>query len=357
MFSLECPVCRHSFSRLRSFTRTAWSRWSCPTCQSVLGISMKRRLIATIPWIGMLLFYFLYMDLMSWGLWIALPIVCGTGLAIYMTFERLVVHERCGFRCRECGYDLQGQQSPQCPECGTVLSEEDTRRMRLLGEAAASPPVAAGRFGRWAAVFVIVLLSLFVAGQIVFLCVQRPGAPDPRFEIRRVLDGILQYAQANAGQPPAHALQIGVNELLFVACDSDTTMEDVPVPGGNLGELSVLDPLEKIPTSRDAAAALPPRTIAHRMGDYVFTYHGLDLQSPDPDLWLVIRSYDPDCNAPATSTDTLIVGQADGRVVIIKGADFPNALARQNALRASLGLAPLPDPATVTHDAPAVAPP
>jgi hypothetical protein len=97
--------------------------------------------------------------------------------------------------------------------------------------------------------------------------------------------------------------------------------------------------------------------VGHRLGDFVFTHHGIDLDSPDPDLWLVIMSADPAVNTPPAPEDELAVGRADGTVQVITAASFDAGLGRQNDLRAKYGLRPLPPPASVTHAKPALAQP
>jgi hypothetical protein len=100
--------------------------------------------------------------------------------------------------------------------------------------------------------------------------------------------------------------------------------------------------------------------IAHRLGDFVFTHHGAVLNQCDLKLWIVIGAPDPDsdqwsnlANNPAT---IITVGHADGTVRQFSYMQMPAELASQNQLRAREKLPPLPDPFTVTHGKPAVAP-
>jgi hypothetical protein len=104
--------------------------------------------------------------------------------------------------------------------------------------------------------------------------------------------------------------------------------------------------------------ALPAGVVAHRLGDYVFTYHGIDPKTDDAGLWLVIASPDPGANGMLLQGEVFAYQAqlADGSVLTINAVDWPGALAGQNALRAQAGLAPIPDPQTVTHSAPAVGP-
>jgi hypothetical protein len=169
----------------------------------------------------------------------------------------------------------------------------------------------------------------------------------------------LTFARGNAGQGTTHAAHLVALHRLsgsaLVAWDSTTFEEDVAVGSVRLDELEELS-LAQANVAADAAArALPPRTIAHRLGDFVFTYHGLDLTQADPELWVVIRQCDPEAN-PGTTMPFVFVGRADGTVLRFTADQFRARRAEQNELRASHDLAPLPDPATVTHTRPAVAP-
>ena len=101
-----------------------------------------------------------------------------------------------------------------------------------------------------------------------------------------------------------------------------------------------------------AAGTVPEGTIAHRLGDFVFTYHGIDLDNADPALWIVILSPDPAQTRFGNTSPFVTVGLADGTTRQFSG-DFRSRLAVQNELRAQCNLPPLPDPATVTHERPA----
>ncbi len=194
-----------------------------------------------------------------------------------------------------------------------------------------------------------------------------------------VLTGLLAYAGEQNKLGPDHAIQLVsggfVTGFDLVATVSDTLEEDIPVANTSLAKFTGL-PSEDVSQAVQAAIdALPAGTIAHRLGDFVFTYHGIDLANADPGLWLVIMSPDPDVNASAPTGQTSVqlqgqgvnlgsttafgnvpvVGLADGTSLAVPFGGFPQTLRMQNRLRAKYNLPPLPDPATVTHAKPAVA--
>ncbi len=137
--------------------------------------------------------------------------------------------------------------------------------------------------------------------------------------------------------------------------DTTTTVDLVPVAGTTLDRIEFLPSKDRASVNEAAVAALPPNAVAHRLGDFVFTYHGIDMRSADPDLWTVIYWPDPFCNG-FIEPQTVVVGLPGGGSRPILG-DFAAELAAQNQLRALAGLPPLPDPATVSHGRPAKAGP
>ena len=101
-----------------------------------------------------------------------------------------------------------------------------------------------------------------------------------------------------------------------------------------------------------AVAALPEGTVAHRLGDYVFTYEGMDLNNAVPRLWVVVEIHDPSANAGEPPQTTLRCGQADGTIVNIPTGSFPSYLNTQNMLRRQNRLPPLPDLMTISYAPP-----
>lgn len=217
----------------------------------------------------------------------------------------------------------------------------------------------------------VVALVLLVAGYMVIIAVALTGmsatamtvAPQLRTQsAQTVLEGLVAYAAVNGDRGPDHALELvldtGLSEDQFIDPYTATATPDVPVvPGIDLLDLSLMSPDERPAVIDRAAAALPADVVAHRVGDFVFTYHGAVLDGGQPALWLVVMTPDPDTNQLPGLETPIVAGRADGTLLQILPDRFPLWLQWQNQLRAGQGLPSLPDPRTVTHRAPAVAAP
>ncbi len=146
---------------------------------------------------------------------------------------------------------------------------------------------------------------------------------------------------------------------MFLSSDTVLTPADVPI-----GPLTLADfaggPRSLTPAQaaavKEASDALPVNTIAHRMGDYVFTYHGVDIMTMSERMWVVIAWPVRAPEAPLDADYTIVVAQANSETREITVGNFAAALELQNDLRARYNLAPLPMPDTVTQEQPAVAP-
>ena len=176
---------------------------------------------------------------------------------------------------------------------------------------------------------------------------------------QKVLTGLVTYAAANGGRGPAHALELlmepGLSEQDFIDPSTLTFPVNVPVAGMDLADLALMAADERPAVIEQAAAALPDRVVAHRVGDFVFTYHGAVLDGRAPGLWLVVMTPDPDTAGFAGSAMPVVVGRADDTTRLIPWARFTARFNQQNHLRAAQGLPPLPYPPTLTHESPAVA--
>ena len=177
----ECPVCRRPL-RWTYVLRHAWSQWRCRYCGSLLGIDRKRRFLAVIPFTVLFLASALFASRAGMSDYSAAIIALGLWLPFFLLTDRAVVVERCGFRCKTCGYDLQGQVSPRCPECGRDFDAEE----RAFLETGVLPESKPGRRrGFWIGVVVIglILVSTLVTGYLYYRQVStaasRPVATRP----------------------------------------------------------------------------------------------------------------------------------------------------------------------------------
>ncbi|MCH8913015.1 MAG: YIP1 family protein [Planctomycetes bacterium] len=181
---------------------------------------------------------------------------------------------------------------------------------------------------------------------------------------------VMDYAQINDGSGPPHVILLlqsdaGPNAPAvrtwntsaddFVEYSTDTYTEDIPVDNATLDEFENLTATERRVAVANVLDAMPKNLVAYRFGDYVFTYPGADLSAPDNLLWVVVMLPDPDVNRPLAPWQSIEVGLADKSVTIFQVANLAMQTESQNVYRASIGLPPLPDLTTVTHDAPAVA--
>ena len=127
---------------------------------------------------------------------------------------------------------------------------------------------------------------------------------------------------------------------------------EIPVADTTLDRFAASTGQEQTRLVNTAIDRLPKTLVAHRLGDFVFTYHGMYFRRADPNLWIVIASPDPQASPDHAATE-ITAGLLDGTTVTFSANYLPPKLAEQNILRALNNLAPLPDPATVTHDQPA----
>jgi hypothetical protein len=174
-----------------------------------------------------------------------------------------------------------------------------------------------------------------------------------------VVDALVAHGAENNGRGPAHALQLvadgRLNEWQFIAMGTGGDPTDIPVAGMNLFDVVLLPPRQQQAVIQQAAAALPADVVAHRVGDFVFTYHGAVLDERASRLWVVVMCPDPDNSRVPIAMTPVTVGMSDGSLSHITPARLAPALNQQNQLRRDIGLPPLPDPRSVTHDAPPTA--
>jgi hypothetical protein len=229
----------------------------------------------------------------------------------------------------------------------------------------------AQRVQGWRAALAVLTLPVVAISALVMLyavltfwaiTASGPFGPNPttalRTEANTVLTAVSRYAEDHEAHGPDHAIELVSGDYLrttdFISSRSSSYPSTVPVAATNLAQFDSLPPSAQDEAVRAAINALPEGTVAHRLGDFVFTHHGIDLSDPDPRLWIVVMTPDPDVNASSSFGGKIALGLADGTVLSIPSGRLSVWLKTQNDRRAEHGLAPLPDPKTVTHGKPAV---
>ncbi|HOW71213.1 MAG TPA: hypothetical protein PKY77_11480 [Phycisphaerae bacterium] len=180
-------------------------------------------------------------------------------------------------------------------------------------------------------------------------------------DTRKVTQAVIRYIRRHNGRGPDHAiLLVTQGDLLasdFISSDSATTLGKTPLAGTTLDYFNFARPNERTQLASRAVANLPTGTVAHRLGDYVFTCKGMNPSISDNRLWVVVQIVDPVANAGQPPRSHLICGMADGGTQMTPVAHFLADLKTQNGVRAEHGLPPLPDLRTITHTQPATSAP
>ncbi len=122
--SAECPNCRYPISPFRTLGSTAWSQWRCKQCGSKLSIDTPRRMLAIIGCIPATAFLLFVVRFQDYPYYFMIPMGAIPILGFVYLLDRVKLLESAGFRCQDCGYDLQGQTNNICAECGTEFDSE-----------------------------------------------------------------------------------------------------------------------------------------------------------------------------------------------------------------------------------------
>ncbi len=168
--------------------------------------------------------------------------------------------------------------------------------------------------------------------------------------------------------PPRHAAEllrtgdISMIDLFDMSSSAAsgyiTRAAAVPLGSTTLAQFDLATPEKQRGHVAEAVAGLPPSAVAYRLGDTVFTHCGIDpmvIPAGDPagKLWMVVAHPGPTGVRPPS---VIVVGHADGTTSNITITNFDQEMAKQNALRASVGLSPLPVLESILESAAAVGP-
>ncbi len=230
---------------------------------------------------------------------------------------------------------------------------------RAAFAAGALPGLAlAGWFGMYALAFILPMTAMTRTGPGF---AGPPGSPG--YQTGAINTSLMTYRSQQGGDPQ-HAIELALTQSANMVtgagstaffCDpsSKTTAADVPVGDDTLAGFDNASRATQLSTVGKVVEAVPEGIVAHRLGDFVFTYHGTS-GAWDRQLWSIVMLADPDVNGPPKGTDLVVIGTADMGVTQTTAAELPALLEKQNAYRATRGLGPLPDLATVTHGRPGV---
>jgi hypothetical protein len=181
-------------------------------------------------------------------------------------------------------------------------------------------------------------------------------------------DSLRQYSWQNNQTGPEHGIELAIIGYLgawpwssvggtpFCQAGTKTTPKDIPVGDATFEDFVALSTSERLGVVKTVLEAVPDGIIAHRVGDFVFTHHGATVSGNDPGLWLVVMVPDPGANGIPAPQDAVYIGTDSYTLTEITFGELAQALTEQNAYRKTLGLPPLPDLTTVTHERPALAP-
>lgn len=170
---------------------------------------------------------------------------------------------------------------------------------------------------------------------------------------------VLDALRVHAGDPPPHIARLVADGELapqhFVLSDFGSA-KAIPVGPLDLVAFATAAPSDRRRELARLESALGPAPTAYRLGDFVFTYQGVDVNGSvgDPKaagLWLFVAEVQ-EGTGPSPTTSLWIVGLNRGVVEAYTPQEFQSKLALQNTQRRSLGLPAIPDPATVKHVAP-----
>lgn len=177
--ALECPNCREPISFFRTVRSSAWGRFRCKACGSVIGVDTTRRLLVQVPWMAAVALALGVGRVQRAGWLVAIIVLSLPFVAIFMFLEKLVVYERRRFCCRKCGYDLQGQTENRCPECGTEFDPDE--RERIEQRIREGPPARNMGYSVVAAIVIVLFSALLIGGLLLTRApgVRKAAAPPP----------------------------------------------------------------------------------------------------------------------------------------------------------------------------------
>ena len=168
----------------------------------------------------------------------------------------------------------------------------------------------------------------------------------------RVMNSALTTYTASEDAWPRHGLALAsegylVDGTVFINRYGMLDAADIPVAETSLEAFLAFDPGEQQAIVDELVAEMGDDVIAHRVGEMVFTYHGLD-RSADQERWCVIFA------ELTAGTPMFHVLLCSGEVKTFTGAEFQSELDGENTRREAAGHPALPHPDDLTFESPFV---
>ncbi|MBL8746953.1 MAG: YIP1 family protein [Phycisphaerae bacterium] len=219
------------------------------------------------------------------------------------------------------------------------------------------------RVSAWRAGFAVFLPPVAVlAGSIALVAWLLSSSAGPmhgswthlqtNLQAERAGRAVLNWARSHDGVPPLHAAElVGAGQLMpsDFAMPPRSNDPETTINGVDVSLLYALAPADRSAAVDRIVSILPEGVVAHRVGDLVFTWHGMTLPpagTPDARLWLAVGF-----SAGRTRLSAVCVDQSIQEFGI---ADLASRLNDQNQVRAASGLPPLPDLSGIKANTPAV---
>ncbi len=221
-------------------------------------------------------------------------------------------------------------------------------------------------------VFPVALTMLGLAANIVFIFYVFRGMNAGQQTVPQATTALVELSEAietyvaDHGAYPAHGFALLATDLTsgdrLIGPGSALTPADLVLTDGGGASVTLtsfegMSESERAELVVDVASGFPEGVLAHRVGDIVFTMHGMTPPAADPGLWLVVFAPEYGTTAPFNvSANTVIALCADGSTVDLT-TNLATELQAQNVLRRRSGLGGLPGLRTIATGAPATPPP
>jgi len=174
----------------------------------------------------------------------------------------------------------------------------------------------------------------------------------------KVNGNLTNFLAANNGEYPLFGLETIDGDFTqlskFTTEDSATEPDVVMIGDDSLVDLMQLPQGRLAEHLRRIGEAMPDDVIAHRVGDFVFTYHGMSTPPACGSLWTLVLLPDGEMFLNGVQQANIRTVNADGMIETYTSTNIGAALQAQNKLRELYGLPELPDLKSITLDAPVV---